>query len=255
MKQNWGTSSGFVSKSKMHRSYKKIFGENTVVALRIKARLVGESKWYSLRKPHLVSAIVTHESALVITEFFRQIVHKKMLELIKTAVENGSRCPVSLSPISDMKSDDIFVHNGLVFCKSAVLDYVKISVDFTNPITRTALHLHDVKRLESQEALKIYEDRTNLRRSKVKSINQFAFLELELDNVFRILMQNCFFKGNYFEHNYAAFKRMWKEMKSIDKNRTICVLKSLEQCARSYSGESQNWGLTFLEKYLTRSKK
>lgn len=252
MKRNkWA--SRVATKSKMHPTYQQYFSENKVIGLRMMAKLAGEKKWYKLRKASLVNSIVVNNSAKLVTKVFRQYITNKRLQVFHTHQQNASQCPISLVLISDLEQDDIFIHEGVVFSKTAMLDYINVSVDFTNPITRSALHLHDIERLGDNSVVDKFKHRETLRHERIKSINNFAFLELELDNVFRNVIQNYYFQGAFYTHNLLAFKKMWKEMKSLDRNRTICVLKSLEDCVNRFSGESHTWGKAFLQSYLQKT--
>lgn len=139
-----------VRKSKIHPKYRKLFSDNTVSVLRQRAKSAGTKKWYSLRKGNLASAIIIHDSAVVVTKFFHKIVDAKRLAVYQTASRTGSTCPISLVLISELHPDDVFVHGNIVFSKESLLDYVRVSVDFLNPITRTMMHLHDIERLGCQ---------------------------------------------------------------------------------------------------------
>lgn len=245
---------GLVTKSKMHPKYRKFFAENTVTVLREKARSTGTTKWYSLRKGNLVSAIVIHDSAVAVTNVFREIVNRKRKLVVDSKKKDGSKCPISLTPISELKPDDVFVHDGVVFSADAILDYVETSVDFLNPITRTAMHLHDIERLGCESALDKYRNRHSLRTKKVLSIRQFAFLELELDNILTSLILQYYFQDTpFYEQSLRAFRKTWQEMKETDQSRTVCVLKCLEQSADRFLGQPRLWGRAFVAKYLRKT--
>lgn len=247
-------SSGHVTKSKMHPKYHKFFSENTVTVLRQKARSAGATKWYSLRKSNLVSAIVIHGSAVTVTSLFRGMMNRKRALVLDSKKKDGSKCPISLTPISDLSSNDVFIHDGVVFSRDAILDYVEASVDFLNPITRTSFQFHDIKRLGCEGALDKYRNRVSLRTKKVHSIRQFAFLEIELDNIFTSLMQQYYFKETpFYDHSLVAFRRTWKEMRATDHSRTVCVLKCLEQSADRFQGRPHLWGRSFVARYLEKT--
>jgi len=246
--KNWRT------KSKMHPTYRKVFLENTVLVLRQKARSAGTKRWYCLRKGNLVSALVIHDSAIKVTSLFRENVKRKRDLVYESQKLNGSTCPISLTPISDLASNDIFIHGGVVFSRNSILDYVSVSVDFLNPITRTMMHVHDIKRLRCQQALDNYYNRISLRIMKINFIRQFSFLEIELENILMSLIQQFYLQDtDCFSDTLVAFKETWKEMKTTDRTRTICVLKSLEQSADRFRGRPRIWGRCLVAKYLKKT--
>lgn len=248
------TMKNWCSKSKMHPTYSKVFSENTVLVLRQKARSAGTKRWYCLRKGNLVSALVIYDSAIKVTSMFRENVKTKRDLILESHKRNGSACPISLTPISDLDSSDIFIHGGVVFSRNAILDYVSVSVDFLNPITRTMMHVHDIERLGSQQALAKYYNRVSLRIRKINSIKQFSFLETELENILMSLIQQYYLQDTEcFGVTLAAFKETWKEMKITDRTRTVCVLKSLEQFADRFRGRPRIWGRCLVAKYLKKT--
>lgn len=247
--------SRIISKSKMHPKYRKFFSENTVMTLRIQARSAGEKKWYSLRKGPLASALVIHHSAMMVTNMFREIVNKKRQETLRSHEKNGSSCPISLTPILDLEKHDVFIHGRVVFSRTAILDYVKASADFLNPITRTMMHLHDIKRLRCQHALVKYNNRKYLRIVEVNSIRQFSFLETEIENILMGLVHHFYCQDTlFFEDSYVAFKETWKHMKVVDRTRTVCVLKSLENSMDRFRGKPRLWGRSLVAKYLRKTE-
>ena len=242
------------SKSKLHPTYRKVFSENTVTVLRQKARSAETKRWYCLRKGNLVSALVIHDSAIKVTKMFRENAKKKRDLILESQKTNGSTCPISLTPISDLDSHDIFIHGGVVFSRNAILDYVSVSVDFLNPITRTMMHVHDIKRLGCQQALGNYYNRISLRIRKINSIRQFSFLEIELENILMSLIQQYYLQDtDCFSDTLVAFKETWKGMKNSDRTRTVCVLKSLEQSADRFRGRPRIWGRFLVAKYLKKT--
>lgn len=250
-----GATSDMLKKSKMHPKYRKVFSENTVKVLRRKARSAGAKKWYSLRKGNLVGAIVVHDSAVTVTNVFREMMDKKRDRVIQAHVLNGSTCPISLTPVSELTSDDIFVHGGAVFSRGAILDYLEATADFRNPITRNMMHLHDVERLRCKDALDKYFNRSSLRFKKISSIRQFAFLETELEHLLMSLVQQYYVQDTpFFENALVAFKQTWKAMKFTDRNRTTCVLNSLKQTANRFQGKPRLWGLALVANYLRKTQ-
>lgn len=243
-----------IRKSKMHPKYRKVFSENTVKDLRLKARSAGAKRWYCLRKGSLVSAIVVHDSAIVVTNFFREIVNKKRQRLLKAHTGDGSTCPISLSPISDLRPDDVFIHEGVVFSRYAILDYLHATADFRNPTTRTRMHAHDIERLRCKDTLHKYLHRVTLRMMIINSIQQFSFLETELEHILMSLVQQYYFQDTpIFQDSLVAFSQTWREMKFTDRNRTICVLKSLNQVTDKFRTGPRSWGRAFVEKYLKKT--
>lgn len=243
-----------VRKSKLHPNYKKVVSDNTVSALRQRARSVGTKKWYALRKASLASAIIIHDSAITVTKLFHENVNKKRLQLLESHVLAGSQCPISLTLVSELHEDDVFIHENIVFSREAILEYIKTSVDFLNPITRTTMHFHDIDRLGCQHALDKYRDRVTLRHRKVNSIRQFSFLETELENILISLVQQYYYKDTQvFYDTMRAFHDTWAEMKATDRNRTVCVLKSMVQSVYRFHGRPRIWGRTLVSKYLVKT--
>lgn len=241
-------------KSKLHPKYRKVFSENTVLVLRQKARSAGTKGWYSLRKGNLASAIIVHDSAMTVTKLFHNLVEAKRLQVYEAHRLNGSSCPISLTPVSELGLNDVFIHGGVVFSKESALGYVRASADFLNPITRTTMHLHDIERLGCQHALDKYKDRVVLRDREVNSIRQFSFLETELENILFSLLQHYYHRDtDFFSDTLTAFQQTWRQMKSSDRNRTICVLRSLAQTVARFQGRPRQWGNTLVLKYLDRT--
>jgi len=179
---------------------------------------------------------------------------RKRAVVLDSSQKDGSKCPISLTPISGLNSDDVFIHDGVVFSRDAILDYVEASVDFLNPITRKSFQFHDIQRLRCQGALDKYRNRVSLRIEKINSIRQFAFLEIELDNIFTSLIQQYYFKDTpFYDHSLVAFRRTWKEMKATDHSRTVCVMKCLEQSADRFNGRPRLWGRSLVARYLEKT--
>ena len=241
-------------KSKLHPKYREVFSENTVLVLRQKARSAGTKGWYSLRKGNLASAIIVHDSAMTVTKLFHDLVEAKRLEVYETHRSNGSSCPISLTPVSELNADDIYVHGGVVFSKESALGYVRASADFLNPITRTMMHLHDIERLGCQYALDKYRDRVVLRDREINSIRQFSFLETELENLLFSLVHNYYHRDTeFFMDTLTAFQQTWIQMKNTDRNRTVCVLRSLVQSVARFRGRPRQWGNDLVLKYLVKT--
>ena len=241
-------------KSKLHPKYRKVFSENTVLVLRQKARSAGTKGWYSLRKGNLASAIIVHDSALVVTKLFHKIVEAKRLEVYETHKLNGSLCPISLTAVSELHPDDVFIHGGTVFSKESALAYVGASADFRNPVTRTTMHLHDIERLGCQSALDKYKNRVLLRDREINLIRQFSFLETELESILFSLVRHYHHRDtDFFTDTLTAFQQTWRQMRDTDRNRTICVLRSLEQAVATVQGRPRRWANSLIVNYLAKT--
>ena len=248
--------SAALRKSKMHPKYTKVFSENTVSVLRQKARSAGTKGWYSLRKGNLASAVIIHDAAVTVTNFFRRVVDAKRLGVYESHARNNATCPISLTLVTDLENDDVFVHAGIVFSKQSLLDFMLATVDFRNPVTRTMMHLYDIERLGCPHVLDKYKDRERLRCVKVISIRQFSFLETELENILTSLLQHYYCgDDDFFATTLRAFQQTWREMKRTDRNRTICVLRSLEHNVKfsHYNGRPRAWANNLVTKYLDRT--
>lgn len=247
-----------IKKSKLHPEYHEIFSKHTVPVLREIVRKTGNKKWYSLRKPNLVCFIIVHRSSSMITRFFKRINQKKRDSIIEKSIKDGSTCPITLEPVSEIRNK--FVHNGIVFSGDDLVKYMMISVDFFNPITRKMMSLTDIKRLCSQcpipasTLLEKYNNRVVLRHREVESIRDFSFWETELDNLLVHLGRLFYDQGTEaFADCHRKFHNMWIEMNRIDHNRTLIVLMSLKQSANRFRGRPRQWINVFIDSYYSKT--
>lgn len=242
-------------KTKHHPRYAEVVSNNSVTELRKEARSIGTKRWYSLKKTDLASSIVVHESACVVAKFFQNIVHCKRSRTYRSQALAGAQCPISLASISEMDFHDTYVHGGFVFSKEAVLEYIDTSVDFLNPITRTMMHYHDIQRLGCPYACEKYRNRVALRQKEVGAVQHFSFLEGEIENIMTGLLQDKYHYASCedFTRAMASFHQTWRAMKNIDRNRTICVLKSLKQLSERFRNRPRAWGLALLDNALAKT--
>lgn len=241
-------------KSKLHPKYPTLLSDNTVTVLKDKVRSAGTREWYSLRKEGLVSAIIIHDSAVTVAMLFKRLLREKRTICFDSQASNGSVCPISFIPVCDMDMNNSFVHDSVVFSREDIVRYVKLSVDFLNPITRNLMHSHDIERLGNEEVCIAYKNRVRLRRIKVESIRQYAFLETELNDILIDLIRQYFHRDtDYFYLSLTAFHETWARMKQIDKTRTVCLLKSLKQSADRFRGKPREWANNLLVQYISFS--
>jgi len=242
-----------LKKSKLHPEYNEIYSKNTVPVLREMTRKIGNKKWYSLRKANLVCVVLIHRSACIICKFLKSVSQKKRDFILKTSRNDGSKCPITLDLISEISDKDIFVHDGVVFSKDHLAEYVMVSIDFSNPITRNMMNYFDIERLSLPnfpELLDKYEDRVYLRYREVEAIRDFSFWETELDNLFLCLGHLYYEQGTQsFRDTREKFHNTWEEMKRIDRNRTLIVVTSLKQSASRFRGRTRRWMDIFIESY------
>lgn len=242
----------YVKKSKMHPGYFSLYSRNTVPVFRKKVRDIGNRKWYSLRKSNLACVVMIHECAMTISRFFRRIVASKRRKLVESKKKDGSRCPITLTPVSEINS--VFVHDGIVFSKKELVEYMEVTIDFCNPITRKVVECFEIQRLGSSSLLDKYKNRVFLRDKEIDAIRDFSFWETELDNIMIRLTRMCHRQSSSdFYENHIAFHNTWLEMKRNDRNRTVCVVKSLKQSANRFRGRARYWANIFIDNYIHKT--
>lgn len=250
-------------KTKLHPSYSDTYAHHTVPVLREMVRKIGNKKWYSLRKPNLVSVVMVYRSACVIEIFFKTVLQKHRDSVLETNIRDGSKCPMTLDLISDIDRSNIFVHDGVTFSKKELYEYMMVSVDFCNPITRKMMSYFDIERLSLQNPVMVpgnlnildkYNNRIYLRGLEVESIRDFSFWEIELDNLLIRLARLYYDQGTEeFNDAYLKFHNTWTEMRRICRNRTLVILISLKQRADSFRGRPRKWANLFLESYYDKT--
>lgn len=242
--------------SRKHPRYSELISNYQVVDLRTRVRSIGGKKWYGLKKAELVTYIVVHEAAVVIANLFKKFINRSKFQTYQSSVRQGARCPISLTPVSEIEFQNAFVHEKTVFSKDVIIEYVKQSNDFLNPITRTPIYLHDVKKLGCPVVLHKYQNRVVLRKEEVGAINHLYFLEGELEAAMCALLTHVYHYSNRedFERTMISFEQTWRAMKRIDHNRTVCVLKSLRQYAERFPEKPREWGQSFLDNVLRKTR-
>lgn len=232
--------------------YSNVHTGNTVPVLRDMVRRIGNKKWYTLRKANLVSVVIINRSAITITSFFVRVMERKRGNILRLKMGDGSRCPISLTPICDIT--EVFVHDGTVFSKPEIIEYLEVSIDFHNPITRNMFGFHDIQRLNNVSLEENYRNRVYLRDREVKAILQYSFLETELDNLL-IGLTRLYYQqdSESFYNRHVLFYDTWNEMRSVDRNRTVCVVRSLMQSAQRFRGKPRSWAIDFIDDYLAKT--
>ena len=245
-------------KTKLHPGYYETYSSHTVPILREMVRKIGNKKWYSLRKPNLVSVLMMYRSACIIENFFKMVLQKHRDSVLETNIKDGSKCPITLDLVSEIDKNNIFVHDGVAFSKKELYEYIMISVDFCNPITRKMMSYFDIERLsllsDNLNILDKYKNRIYLRKIEVESIRDFSFWEIELDNLLIRLARLYYDQGTEaFNDAYLKFHNTWVEMRRICRNRTLVILMSLKQRADSFRGRPRKWANLFLESYYEKT--
>ena len=247
-------------KTKLHPEYYDTYARHTVPILREMVRKIGNKKWYSLRKPNLVSVVMVYKSACIIEKFFKMVLQKHRDSVLETNIMDGSRCPMTLDLIRDINRVNIFVHDGVAFSKKELFEYMIISVDFCNPITRKMMSYFDIVRLSLQNPsgdlniLDKYNNRIHLRNLELESIRDFSFWEIELDNLLIRLARLYYDQGTEaFNDAYLKFHNTWMEMRRICRNRTLVILMSLKQRADGFRGRPRKWANLFIESYYAKT--
>lgn len=242
------SSDSYMRKSRSHKDFTEIFRTNNVVDLKERVRKTGNKDWYLLRKNNLVSSCIVHDCSVRITQFFRGIVEAKLDRFLKHQ-ESDSVCPISLNPISELRSP--YVHDGNVFSRDDLVQYFLASFNFCNPITRKELKLGDVKRLGSEELVRVYGNRESLRKESVDNINHFAFLEMEFEELFlsMVSLYHERWASEYITY-YKSFHETWSQMMAIDKNRTMCTVKSLHLKSSALKWHIRAWAKKIVDSYV-----
>ena len=218
---------------KKHVLYNDIFNSCRVCDLRIIVKMKKNTipnGFHKMKKSDLVCFIVSNSCAFTITRFVRNCRSKYVPTL--TDVEGERRCPISLINISELEEDDKFTHDNITFSKSYIIDFFKSNYDFTNPITRNEIGRDQIIEIDCEELLVLYDDRISLREQRVTDINDFAFHENEIEYYFYkliLLESNTYTSDEDSDYIQISglFHQTWRNMAMSDKNRTVCVLKSL----------------------------
>lgn len=224
--------------------------------LRVRVRRRGYKRWYCLKKCVLAAVLTFDTSVRVITGAFRLFMQKKRDLLIARQAAGGeeNKCPICLTPLQDLSN--LFVHDGIVFCKQDVIAYVSSGYNFNNPITRKHLSSHDVDRLGCKRLVDSYSSREALRRRVVDSSTHFFFLENDVVEAYRDLLSvvhvsgTRMFSEQIFRDVYLRFDSHVRQMFANDSTRTICVLKGLRNECRGMDDLVQKWSLTLIDGYL-----
>lgn len=238
----------YMGRAKTNTMYKKL-DRNPVAVLRTMVRDTGYAKWYTYRKSALVSTIVLHRSVNTIVRLFRRCTTEGRERVLAEKRLDGSVCPISLIPVSDLK--EVFVHNGTVFSREDIIEYFRSSMNFSNPITRNDIHAHEVARIGDRKIARLFRHRRYLRNEEINKIQHFAYLEEYLENVLVHLIRQYHHRyTELFTETAEVFRDTWVNMRDTDRNRTLCVLKSLFQTASLYGSAPRNWAKVFITGYL-----
>ncbi|CAM9706441.1 unnamed protein product [Ectocarpus sp. 6 AP-2014] len=241
--------------------HSRLYGDHMgmkVANLRLRARRRGYQKWYSLKKGVLTGILIMDASVRVIVKAFRRIVLMRRDSYIAQKAERGAdnKCPICLTPLSDMQVSDLFLHDGVVFCKQDVIDYITSGYNFSNPITRKHISRHEIARLGCQKLLTMYGVRSTLRRREVESSSHFFFLENDVVWTYKNLLAavdvsgTAMFREDLFRDAYVKFDSHVRQMFANDGLRTVCVLKGLKFEYRGMSDTLDGWSTKLIDSYL-----
>jgi len=236
------------SRPKIHSLHEKLLYTCNVSTLRDICRFQKTKNWYKLKKAEIVSTIVLNHCSLIITRFFKTYVLKK---------EDGRWCPISLTPIKEIT--DPYLHDNVVFSRESLISYFKHSVNFINPSTTGDFTEDDILRLGCKEIHRLYLDRLNLRQNLVEGVIMYNFLEEDLEETLHIIVSLRRNTNDPFPYREARIKfhTIWLKLISLDKNRTVCVIKSIiNNCIGfyRYSSVKLEYCMFILTKYLSESE-
>lgn len=251
------SSLGALVRCSEHRLYDRHMAMK-VNRLRPEVRSRGYRKWYCLKKSVLVCVVIMDESVRIIVKALRKVLQRKREQLIKRKLSAGreNKCPICLTPLEDFALTDLFVHDGIVFCKQDMISHMSTGYNFTNPITRKDISRDVVARLGCHTLLENYGRRKALRRSVVDSSTHFFFMENDILEGYRELLAVVGMSGTQMFHEqlfrqlYRSFEYQLRQMSGSDKMRTVCVLKGLKGESRGMSEMVERWSNTFIDKYL-----
>lgn len=227
-------------------------------SLRLRARRRGYHKWYSLKKGVLTGILIMDASVRVIVKAMRRVVKRRRDRFIAQQAEMGkdNNCPICLTLLSDMQVDDLFLHDGVVFCKQDVIDYVSSGYNFSNPITRRQISAHEIARLGCQKLSGIYGVRSTLRKRVVESSSHFFFLENDVVWTYKNLLAavdisgTAAFREDLFRDAYIKFDNHVRQMFANDGFRTVCVLKGLKHECLGMGDTLDAWSTKLIDSYL-----
>ena len=247
----------YLTRHRLHPHYEVYMG-TTVAWLRLQARQLGYRKWYCLKKRALVDMLVMDESARVVAKLFRKRMAQKRIRVIRVRVAEGrdNVCPICLTPIEDIPTTDLFVHDDIVFCKEDIVGYISSEFNFTNPITRSDIAKHAIARLGCDSLTEAYGRRRTLRKRAVDSAAHFFFLENDIVRCFKDLLEEVdlsnteYFREGTFREFYMRFDMKVQQMFDIDSSRTVCVLKDLSKEADGMNTSTSKWSSCLIQKYL-----
>lgn len=234
-------------------------GQATAAVLRQRVRLLGYRKWYCLKKKALVGVIVVDESVRIIVRVFRSMLQHKRRQLIALRVAAGSQstCPICMTPLQELREDELFAHDGFVFCKEDIVSFISSGYNFSNPITRRHIDMHDVRTLGSDDLCDAYGKRETLRKGVVDSYSHFFFMENDVPVTYRQLLSVVEFSGTSMFHEqlfkelFANFDRQVHQMSQNDAKRTVCVLNSLRAESTDMLDVTHRWSCDVIDRYIT----
>jgi len=240
-------------RSKKHYMYNFMFSQNTVVDLREMVRGYGQKGWYNLKKHNLVVVVVLNMCSSTISHFFRNIVKIARKRAIDEAVRSADTvCPISLVPVSELLFP--YVHDKIVFSRDDLVTFFMSSYNFTNPITRREFTETEILRFGSPTLLDVFTNRVHLRIDAVYEIQHFSFLEVELENcIKRMVSMYHYHEQDLFDQISVMLENTWKEMLELDKNRTLCVLKSMFDFINLYTVRRKKWASVIVNDLISRS--
>lgn len=233
--------------------------QKTAAVLRQQVRRLGYRKWYCLKKNALVGVVVMDECVRIIVAVLRQMLQRKRRRFIALRVAAGSQstCPVCMTPLQEFQEDELFAHDGFVFCKQDIVSFVSSGYNFSNPITRRHIDLHDLRTLGSGDLCDAYENRETLRKGVVDSYSHFFFMENDVPATYRQLLAlvdlsgTVMFNEQLFKEFVAMFDRQVQQMRKNDATRTVCVLNSLRAESMHMPERTHRWSHDMLDHYVS----
>jgi len=242
-------------KSKKHYMYTSMFSENTVVDLKEMVRGYGQKGWYNLKKNNLVVVVILNMCSSTIAHFFREIVVRLRVKAIKTAaMAVDTVCPISLVPVSELEFP--YVHDSIVFSRDDLVTFFMSSYNFTNPITRREFTGIEIRRFGSPTLYNVFLNRVHLRIEAVYGIQHFSFLEVELENCIKRMISLYGLQEQeheLFDSISVMLENTWSEMLRLDRNRTVCVLKSMFDFICYYNPRRRKWATIMVNDLIRRS--
>lgn len=212
--------------------YRRRFYLHTVKSARLGARIIGATKWYTMKKNALISIIVLDDLVRRIQRFFRTRGGSVRDRAAMIDGLKGEMCPITLGPISDLSIQNRYWHSNTWFDREGLVQFLRISCDFIHPVTRVAFTREDVNRIDSS-LMVLYDSRLSLRSAMVSQMETIQCVENELEDIFKEMIDMACVTPTRNEFNVIMsysenkFEECFKDLVRMDKERCILALKSL----------------------------